>query len=113
MPRTPKLTKKNGYWCTKAGNPSGVYFGKVSEVPYSEAKAKFADYLASLGKPGGEAVRSVFTALELCDRFVDWLKEHRGDRTWDERNRHLSRFCNFQVGSQLIADLPADKVKAS
>jgi site-specific recombinase XerD len=113
MPRTPKLTKKNGYWCTKAGSPNGVYFGKVSEVPYSEAKTKFAEYLSSLGKPEGEAIRSVFTALELCDRFVDWLKEHRGDRTCDERNRHLSRFCNFQVGSQLIADLPADKVQAS
>ena len=29
MPRAPKLGKVNGYWDTKAGDQSGVYFGKV------------------------------------------------------------------------------------
>lgn len=112
MPRTPKLGKKNGYWCTKAGAPNGVYFGKVSEVPYSEAKGKFADYLASLGKDEVEC-RQVFTVLELSDRFLIWLKEHRSDRTHDERNRHLNRFCNLRVGTQLLAELPAEKIQAS
>ena len=112
MPRTPKLGKKNGFWCTKAGAPNGVYFGKVSEVPYSEAKGKFADYLASLGKDEVEC-RQVFTILELCDRFLIWLKDHRSDRTHDERKRHLNRFCNFRVGTQLLAELPAEKVQAS
>jgi integrase len=112
MPRTPKLGKKNGYWCTKAGAPNGVYFGKVAEVPYSEAKTKFADYLASLGKDVTQHV-TVFTVLELCDRFLIWVKDHRGDRTYDERKRHLNRFCNFRVGTQLLAELPAEKIQAS
>lgn len=112
MPRTPKLGKKNGYWHTKAGAPNGVYFGKVSDVPYSDAKRKFADYLSSLGKDD-VATCQVFTVLELTDRFLAWLKDHRGDRTYDERKRHLNRFCNFRVGTQLLAELPAEKIQAS
>lgn len=112
MPRTPKLGKKNGYWHTKAGAPNGVYFGKVSEVPYSEAKQKFADYLSSLGKEDTPQA-TVFTVLELCDRFLIWVKDHRSERSYDERKRHLNRFCNFRVGTQLLAELPAEKVQAS
>ncbi len=48
MPRQAKLSKKNGHWYTKAGNPNGVYFGRVGDVNYQDAKEKFADHLKAL-----------------------------------------------------------------
>ena len=69
MPRAPKLGMVNSYWCSKAGDQSDVYFGKVGEVPFKEAKRAFYNYLARLSaerqpiklsqrlvQPGGRAI---------------------------------------------------------
>lgn len=48
MPREAKLGKHEGQWFTKAGNPSGVYFGSVKTVSYKQAMQLFRNYLAKL-----------------------------------------------------------------
>ena len=50
MPRVAKLGKHEGQWYTKAGNPSGVYFGPVKEVSFRDAQKQFRAYLNTLGK---------------------------------------------------------------
>jgi integrase len=111
MPRSPKLGRKNGYWYTKAGDPNGVYFGKIGEVPYSTARKLFGEYLRSLQatRHGTNAVPSV---AELCDQFLEWVKKNRSERTYDERQRHLNRFCQFRVGPQQVGELNATDVQA-
>jgi len=53
MPRQAQLRRHKGYWCTSAGDPAGVYFGRIGEVPHAEAKRRFREYLAlSLPKTG-------------------------------------------------------------
>jgi integrase len=115
MPRQPKLRKKKVkqsiYWFTKAGGDT--YFGTVKEVPYKKAKELFAAHLSRLQTEEADSKRRGFTAGDLMDLFLDWVKKHRSDRTYDTRTTYCSRFGAFQVGSRKIRvrDLPADKVK--
>jgi integrase len=95
MPRQAKLSKKNGHWYTKAGNPNGVYFGKIGDVTYQEAKEKFADYLKVVAPARLARVVASISTGQLVDLFLDWVEAHRSDRTYDERKRHLERFINF------------------
>jgi integrase len=111
MPRTPKLSQKNGYWYTRAGDPNGVYFGKVGDVPYSAARKLFGKHLESLEETRRAAAGGV-SVLALCEQFLDWVEAHRSPRTYDERKRHLDRFCNFRCGMDLIADREAQSLQA-
>ena len=115
MPRQAKLGKKNGHWFTKAGNPNGVYFGRVGEVTYLQAKEKFADYLKSLApaRAAAAAAVAVLTTAELVDLFLDWVEAHRSDRTYDERKRHLQRFIDFRRGDRLVGEIPAAETQAA
>src|SRR5688500_1115997 len=97
MPRPPKLGKKNGYWYTRAGSPGGIYFGRIGEVSFAKAREEFAAHLKSLGKARPPAQGGV-TVAELVERYLDWVQAKRGDRTYDERRRHLDRFVNFRRG---------------
>jgi integrase len=111
MPRAAKLGKHKGQWCTKAGNPNGVYFGRVDEVSYRDAQKLFRSHLSSLTtktlvKPVG------ITVAELMDKFLAWAETSRGERTFGERRQHLGRFVHFRKGSDLIADVPATSVDA-
>ncbi len=110
MPRRPRLTKKNGYWYTRAGNPNGVYFGRVGDVDYRTAQRLFGDYLGSLSA-ARPAPQAAVTAVEICDEFLAWVQQNRGARTFDERKRHLDRFCSFERGSGRMADLAARDVR--
>ncbi len=69
MPRAPKLGMVSGYWCSKAGDQSDVYFGKIRKIPFQEAKRAFYNYLVTLSaerqpiklsqllvQPGGRAI---------------------------------------------------------
>jgi hypothetical protein len=37
MPRAAKFGRHKDYWYTRAGSRAGVYFGRVGDVPFSEA----------------------------------------------------------------------------
>jgi len=113
MPRQAKLNKKNGHWYTKAGNPNGVYFGKVGDVTYQEAKDKFADYLKALAPARMARVVASISTAELTDLFLDWIQSHRSDRTFDERKRHLQRFVNFARNGRLIGEIPALEMQSA
>jgi integrase len=113
MPRQAKLGKKNGHWYTKAGNPNGVYFGKVGEVAYQEAKEKFADYLKAIAPARVAQTVATISTAELVDLFLDWVQTNRSDRTYDERKRHLQRFIDFGRNGRLVADIPAMEMQSA
>ncbi|MCX5659838.1 MAG: site-specific integrase [Planctomycetota bacterium] len=101
MPRQPKLRQKNGHWYTAANG--GLYFGKVGHVSHADAKRLFASHLA---RPVGDLTASSGEAVslgELCDRFLIWVSEKRGTRTFDDRERHLTRLCAFKEAKGLAA----------
>jgi integrase len=113
MPRQAKLSKKNGHWYTKAGNPNGVYFGRVGDVTYQRAKGKFADYLKALAPVQAAAAVATLSTAELVDLFLDWVHGHRSDRTYDERKRHLQRFIDFTRAGRLVGDVPVLEMQAA
>lgn len=110
MPREAKLGKKDGQWFTKAGNPNGVYLGSVKEVSFRDAQKLFRSHLNGLGK--SRAKPSGLTVAELMDKFLEWLEQSRGDRTFGERKQHLGRFVHFRKRDDLIADLAATSIDA-
>jgi len=113
MPRQAKLSKKNGHWYTKAGNPNGVYFGKIGDVTYQEAKEKFADYLKVVAPARLARVVASISTGQLIDLFLDWVEAHRSDRTYDERKRHLERFINFSRNGRLVGEIPALEMQSA
>lgn len=110
MPRSPKLRVKNGYWFTKAGGTSGTYFGRVDEITHNRARELFAIHLKNLSATRSPQ-RHALTVAMLCDEYLEWLKNHRSERTYEERRRHLKLFCNHRVGSQRMAELIATDVQ--
>lgn len=115
MPRQPKLRKKTVgkecYWYTEAGGPT--YFGNIDDISYTQAKKLFADHTQSLLDERKDAKLNGFTAGDLLDLFLDWIKEHRSQSTWATRRIYGERFVNFKVGTARIGRLPANKVTAS
>ncbi|MCG8449725.1 MAG: hypothetical protein MI725_09120 [Pirellulales bacterium] len=68
MARPAKLRQHKGYWYTQAGNPAGVYFGRIDQIPYHDAQVKFRKYLATLTKPQeviSFSPRSIATVAEV------------------------------------------------
>ena len=80
MARAPKLRQHKGYWYTQAGNPAGVYFGRVDDIPYNDAVVQFRDYLADLARPHSaplpQQLRTISVA-ELCDLHLKWIRAER------------------------------------
>jgi integrase len=111
MPRQAQLGKHEGQWFTKAGNPSGAYFGSVKTVPYRRARELFQNYLVKLTSERKQRAAGISTA-ELMDKFLAWLEASRNYRTFQERRLHLQRFIQFHQGPNLIADIPATVVTA-
>jgi hypothetical protein len=110
MPRVAKLGKHKGQWCTKAGNPNGVYFGRVDEVSFKDAQKLFRSHLNSLTKATVKTVG--VTVAELMDKFLAWLEDSRSNRTFGERKQHLGRFVHYRRGADLLADVTATSVTA-
>lgn len=115
MPRQPTLRKKkvgnSVYWFTKTGGDT--YFGSVEEVPYKEARKLFADHVQSLQDEKKDSKGRGFTSGDLMDLFLDWIKKHRSDQTYTTRRIYCSRFGDFVVGGNRIADLPANRTKGA
>lgn len=114
MPRQPKLRKKKvgstTYWHTKAGGDT--YLGNASEVSYADARRAFREHLNTLNDEETDRKSKGFTAGELMDLFLDWVKENRSASNHLNRRTHLNRFGKFRPdGRQVkVGDLPARKV---
>jgi site-specific recombinase XerD len=115
MPQHPKLRKKNvgnaTYWYTEAGGPT--YFGNVEDVPYTEAKKLFAAHTQSLLDEKKDSKEKGFTAGDLIEVFLAWIKKHRSHSSYTSKRIYCSRFGDFKIGNNKIAVYPADKIKAS
>lgn len=111
MPRQAKLRKKDGQWYTGAGSYSGTYFGSIANVSYPDARQKFAEHLQSMAAVRKRAANGA-SVVKLFDHFLDWVKEHRGLRTFNERRLHLDRFANFKSHGELIGTLAAPTITA-
>jgi len=111
MPQRPKLRKKrvgkSTYWYTTAGGQP-VYFGNVNDVSHESARGEFASHLKSLSD--GQQRRNGFTCLQLMEHFLEWIKLHRSERSFDQKQRDCELFANFKVKGHKIADLPAMKI---
>jgi len=106
-----KTVGKSVYWFTKAGGDT--YFGTVEDVPYKEARKLFADHVQILSDEKKDNKSRGLTAGDLMDLFLDWIRKHRSPSTYTTRRIYCSRFGDFKVGTNKIADLPATKVQAS
>ncbi len=98
MPRTAKLGQKRGYWYSQAGGRAR-YFGRVGEIPYADALQRFREAVA---KPKPPTREGLITVDDLTDRYLSWLKAHRGKRTHYGRILHLRRFAAIHGPSPAI-----------
>lgn len=98
MPRQAKLRRHKGQWCTNAGNRQGVYFGRVADIPYSEAKRLFCDYLSSLGQTTRQHQLPACSVAEVCDAHLSWIKRNRSEALYSQRKCLLNHWCNHRVG---------------
>src|SRR2546423_2508655 len=85
MPRQAELRQHKGQWCTNTGNRQGVYFGRVADIPYSEAKRLFRDYLSSLGQTTRQHQLPASSVAEVCDDHLSWIKRNRSDALYSQR----------------------------
>jgi integrase len=106
MPRTAKLSQKNGHWYSEAGGKPR-YFGKVHDTPHAEARQRFRLALAT---PVVKEEPKPITVAELTTLFLAWLKRHRGNRTHYERSRHLKRFTKA-YGKRKAVDVTASQLE--
>lgn len=107
-----KKVGKSVYWFTKAGGET--YFGNVQAVPYKDAKQLFLTHVQSLSDlQGARKTTKGFTAGELMDAFLDWVKKNRSFQTYTTRRIYCSRFAAFRVGNTRIADVAANRIKGA
>ena len=108
MSRAPKLSKVNGYWCTKAGDPSGVYFGKVGEVPFKEANREFRKYLATLAAERKRITLPQLSVAEICENHLAWAESHRSPSLFRQRRSILNYWCNHIIQTHNGRRLPGN-----
>lgn len=117
MPRQAKLRKKNGHWYTAA--KGGRYFGKVGEVSYADAEQAFREFLANAGPTEAHPLQTAeagrpCTVQEVCDIHLDWVKSHRADATYKQRQWALNLFCQYRpANSPKVGRIPWDRVGQS
>lgn len=118
MARKPTLRQSGGYWYTQAGSRDGVYFGRVADVPYKVARARFGEHLASLTPPTVDLPdRSV---AEVCSHHLEWARKHRSRKLFSQRKCLLNGLCNYAIEEHesirltgvglLIGELRADRL---
>lgn len=108
MGRQANLRRKGEYWATDAGGKT-TYFGRTNEVPHGDALRRFRKFLAvrSLEEPQVCVLTKAKTIRVLFTLFSEWLQTQRSERTLEERQRHLQRWCD------LFGDLPSNAIAAS
>jgi integrase len=97
MPRAAKLGRHKGYWYTKSGSRAGVYFGRVGEVPFSEANNRFRKYLLTLNTERRCAALPQMSVAETCDRHLRWIQRERSPALLSQRTSVLNHWCNHVV----------------
>ena len=108
MGRQAKLRRKGEYWATDAGGKT-TYFGRTNEVPYGDALRRFRKFLAvrSVAEPQVCLLNKAKTVRGLFAEFSEWMQTQRSERTLEERQRHLQRWCD------LFGELPCNAIAAS
>ena len=106
MPRAAKLGRLKGYWYTRAGNPSGVYFGKVGEVSHADARKRFRKYLASLDEGKLQQVLPALSVAEVCDAHLKWVRVERSEALFKQRRSFLNHWCRHKVDELRSQRLP-------
>ena len=86
MPRAAKLCRHEGHWYTKAGSPSGTYFGRCDELSYDQAKTLFRQYLGSLKSQRERRRLPRHSVIRICASHLRWVR------------RTLSRKLECHVG---------------
>jgi integrase len=100
MARPPKLRQHKGYWYTQAGNPAGVYFGRIKDVPYNDAQNLFRKHLATLADQAAPRVMtSGKTVAEVCDQHLKWVRSERSAALLKQRKSILNFWCNHIVNT--------------
>lgn len=116
MPRLAKLRKKNGYWYTGAGG--GRYFGRVADVRFEVARAKFTAHLARVASTRRAAGSGMVPVADLVERFAGRAGRPPSGRVGAagaaaaERDLHLRAFCRFACDGVVVGDLPAAQIRA-
>ena len=107
MGRHAKLRRNGEYWATDAGGKT-TYFGRTNEVPYGDAVKRFRKFLAgrSVSEPQVCILTKGKTVRGLFGEFSEWMQTQRSERTLEERQRHLQRWCD------LFEDLPCNAIAA-
>lgn len=106
MPRAAKLGRLKGYWYTRAGCPSGVYFGKVGEVSHADARKRFRKYLASLDEGKLQQVLPALSVAEVCDAHLKWVRVERSEALFKQRRSFLNHWCRHKVDELRSQRLP-------
>ncbi|MCA1686171.1 MAG: hypothetical protein LC745_09360 [Planctomycetia bacterium] len=99
MARQPKLRQKDGFWFSEAGGKPRRY-GKVGMVAFEDAQRAFIADLAARPAAGNPALKPALpevATIELMTDFLKRVKEHRGERAYDHRHPHLTRW-SIHVG---------------
>ena len=128
MARKPGVRVVNGHWFSESGG-RGRYFGKASEVTHAEAMSRLWAALAG-DAPNAFPVEqlkrratsdsvtptlstsSKVTLDGLAGMFLAWVRDHRSDRTHEERARHLQRFIGATGGDRDASALPRGDLEA-
>ncbi len=118
MPQAAELRRKKGYWYTEEGGQP-VYFGRLDEMTYRDARRAFRDHLRTCEETRKPRKRPPsVTVLELCNRYLDWCRDHQSTSVYQSRKSILRFSCNHLVAGpelhgvgQQIGELPAEQVR--
>jgi hypothetical protein len=90
-------------------------FGKISNIPYAEARKLFLDHLKNVSE-GPQQRKAAISCEVLCDLHLDWLQKNRSKDFYKQRQYLLSKWCDFEVGQgtnrMAIGDMAAIKLAA-
>ncbi len=106
MPRAAQLGRLKGYWYTRAGNPSGVFFGKVGEVSHADARKRFRKYLSLLEDGRHQRQLPQLSVAEVCDAHLKWVQIERSEATFKQRRALLNHWCRYTVAEHRDDRLP-------
>jgi integrase len=99
MPRAAKLCRHEGHWYTKAGSPSGVYFGRCDEVSHDDAKKLFRQYLNSLTTKREPHSVLRHSIIRVCAAQLRRVRRNRSQALFGQRRSLLKKFCHHVVGA--------------
>lgn len=91
MARSPKpwfREERNAWFVTIRGERHNLGPDKA------DADRRFHELMAKKPEPVQEKPRGVLTVAEILDKYLDWCKKHRAERTYDWYFDHFQGFLN-------------------